>query len=147
MEKTFVMIKPDGVNRGLMGEILSRFEKAGLKIVGLKLMQIQDDLAKKHYGEHIGKPFFLELKEFITSGPVLAMVIQGPRAITICRKLIGATDPGEALSGTIRGDFGLVVGHNLIHGSDGDESAKREIGLFFQEDEILSYSRATDRWL
>lgn len=141
------MVKPDGVHRGLVGKIINRFEETGLKLVALKLIHIDDALAERHYGEHIGKPFFPSLKEFITSGPVVAMVIQGPKAVEICRKIIGSTDPYVSPAGTIRGDYGLLVDHNLIHGSDGLESASREISLFFQEEEILTYTTAADKWL
>lgn len=147
MERTFVMVKPDGVHRGLVGEIISRFERSGLKLVALRLMRIESELADRHYGEHVEKPFFPALKKFITSGPVVAMVIEGPRAVEVCRKLIGSTDPCKAQAGTIRGDYGLLVDHNLIHGSDSLESAKREIGLFFDEDSIHEYTTAADTWL
>ncbi|MDQ0161532.1 nucleoside-diphosphate kinase [Bacillus alveayuensis] len=147
MEKTFLMVKPDGVQRQLIGEIVSRFERKGLQLVGAKLMQISEELAEQHYGEHKGKPFFTELVEFITSGPVFAMVWQGENAIEICRQMMGKTNPKEALPGTIRGDFGMFVGKNVIHGSDSPESAEREIQLFFKEEELLTYDRHINTWI
>ena len=139
IQKSFVMMKPDAVQRRLMGKILSRFEDKGLKIVAVKLIQIDEDLAKTHYGEHAEKPFFPSLVEYITSSPSLAMVIEGEEAITTIRKLVGATNPLEADLGTIRGDFGMDTGRNIIHASDAPESAEREISLFFNEDEICDY--------
>ena len=139
IQKSFVMMKPDAVQRRLMGKILSRFEEKGLQIVAVKLIQIDEDLAKTHYGEHAEKPFFPSLVEYITSSPSLAMVIEGEEAITTIRKLVGATNPLEADLGTIRGDFGMDTGRNIIHASDAPESAEREISLFFNEDEICDY--------
>ena len=139
IQKSFVMMKPDAVQRRLMGKILSRFEDKGLKIVAVKLIQIDEDLAKTHYGEHAEKPFFPSLVEYITSSPSLAMVIEGEEAITTIRKLVGATNPLEADLGTIRGDFGMDTGRNIIHASDAPESAERVIALFFNEDEICDY--------
>ena len=139
IQKSFVMMKPDAVQRRLMGKILSRFEDKGLKIVSVKLIQIDEDLAKTHYGEHAEKPFFPSLVEYITSSPSLAMVIEGEEAITTIRKLVGATNPLEADLGTIRGDFAMDTGRNIIHASDSPASAEREIGLFFNEDEICDY--------
>ena len=139
IQKSFVMMKPDAVQRRLMGKILSRFEDKGLKIVAVKLIQIDEDLAKTHYGEHAEKPFFPSLVEYITSSPSLAMVIEGEEAITTIRKLVGATNPLEADLGTIRGDYGMDTGRNIIHASDSPASAEREIGLFFNEDEICDY--------
>ena len=139
IQKSFVMMKPDAVQRRLMGKILSRFEDKGLQIVACKLIQIDEDLAKTHYGEHAEKPFFPSLVEYITSSPCLAMVIQGEEAITTIRKIVGATNPLEADLGTIRGDFGMDTGRNIIHASDAPEYAEREIGLFFNEDEICDY--------
>ena len=137
MEETFFMIKPDGTRRNLVGEIISRIEKKGLTIKAMKMMQISDELAKKHYAEHVDKPFFSDLKEFITSGPVVAMVVEGPSAIKTVRKMMGETDPAEFAPGTIRGDYALSIDENVVHGSDSPESAEREIGLFFNEDEIM----------
>ena len=137
MEKTLVLVKPDGVRRGLSGEIIARFEKRGLQIVALKLMQISKTMAEKHYAEHVGKPFFDGLVDFITSGPVVAMVVKGDHAIRAVRAMMGATNPLEAVPGTIRGDFALVMSENVIHGSDGAESAAREIDAFFAFTEIF----------
>lgn len=137
MEKTLVLVKPDGVRRGLSGEIIARFEKRGLQIVALKLLQISRTMAEKHYAEHMGKPFFDSLVEFITSGPVVAMVVKGDHAIRAVRAMMGATNPLEAAPGTIRGDFALVMSENVIHGSDGSESAAREIEAFFAAAEIF----------
>ena len=139
IQKSFVMMKPDAVQRRLMGKILSRFEEKGLQIVAVKLMQIDEELAKTHYGEHAEKPFFPGLVEYITSSPALAMVIEGEEAITTIRQLVGATNPLEADLGTIRGDYGMDTGRNIIHASDSPASAEREIGLFFNEDEICDY--------
>jgi nucleoside-diphosphate kinase len=147
MEKTFVMVKPDGVQRGLIGEIINRFEKKGLQLVGLKIMQIPPEMAARHYGEHLGKPFYGELITFITSGPVVAMVWQGLNAVSVIRGMMGKTNPAEAATGTIRGDFALFMGNNVVHGSDSPESAQREIDLFFAPVEILSYKRENDFWL
>jgi len=147
MEKTFLMVKPNGVQRNLIGNIVSRFESKGYKLVGGKLMNISEDLAKEHYGEHKDKPFFGELVDFITSGPVFAMVWEGENVIATARKMMGATNPQEADPGTIRGDFGATVGKNIIHGSDSPESAEREINLFFNEAEILSYDKQDHTWI
>jgi nucleoside-diphosphate kinase len=148
-ERTFVMVKPDGVQRGLTGEIISRFEDRGLKLVGAKFMQIDQDLAEEHYGEHEGKPFFDGLVEFITSGPVMAMVWEGDDAIRQVRHMMGETDPAESAPGTIRGDFGLDLGRNVIHGSDHEDpgSNEREIDLFFDEDELVDYEKVDEGWL
>ena len=147
MEKTFIMVKPDGIQRNLVGEIVSRFEKKGFQLVAAKLMQVSRELAEKHYAEHRDKPFFDELVDFITSGPVFAMVWQGEGVIATARQMMGKTNPGEAAPGTIRGDYGLTVGKNVIHGSDSPESAEREIALFFKEEEILDYKKTVDEWL
>ncbi len=147
MEKTFLMVKPDGVQRGLIGEIVSRFERKGFQLVGAKLMQIPTSVAEQHYGEHKGKPFYDELVSFITSGPVFAMVWQGENVIATARQMMGATNPKDALPGTIRGDYGVTVGKNIIHGSDSLESAKREISLFFKEEELVEYTRTVDGWI
>ena len=147
-ERTFVMVKPDGVQRGLIVEIVSRFEDRGLKLVAGKFMQIDDELAREHYAEHVDKPFFDDLSSFITSGPVFAMVWEGQDAIAQVRTMMGETDPAESAPGTIRGDFGLDLGRNVIHGSDTEEgSAKREIGLFFDDEELHSYDRIDETWL
>jgi nucleoside-diphosphate kinase len=147
LERTYVMVKPDGVQRNLVGEIISRFEKKGLQLVGLKMLQISTELANQHYGEHEGKPFFGELVEFITSGPVVAMVWQGQNAIALARTMMGKTNPAEAAPGTIRGDFAIFMGNNVVHGSDSPASADREINLFFTPDEVIDYNKATDFWL
>ncbi len=131
IENTFIMVKPDGVSRGLVGEIIGRFETKGLQLEKIRRLMIDEELAKRHYAEHVEKPFFPDLLEFITSGPVVAMEWSGEDAISVCRDLMGATDPKKAAPGTIRGDFGLAVTQNLVHGSDGPESAERELGIFF----------------
>mgnify|MGYP002624022395 CR=1 FL=1 len=146
-ERTFVMVKPDGVGRRLISEIAGRFERRGLKLVGLKMQVMTADLAKKHYAEHSEKPFFGELVEFITSGPTVQMVWEGPKAVEIVRAMNGATNSAAAAPGTIRGDFGLSVQNNVVHASDSNETAAREIGLYFDESELLSYSMPDDRWL
>jgi len=147
-ERTFLMVKPDGVQRGIAGDIVSRFEERGLKLVGAKFMQISQDLAEQHYAEHEDKPFFDDLTEFITSGPVLAMVWEGQDAVAQGRRMMGATDPLEAEPGTIRGDYGLDLGRNVIHGSDTEEdSAAREIDLFFDDEELIDYERIDAEWL
>ena len=147
-ERTFVMVKPDGVQRGLIGEIVSRFEHRGLKLVGAKALRLDEELASEHYGEQEGKPFFDGLVEFITSAPVFTMVWEGKDATRQVRRMVGATDPGESAPGTIRGDYGLDLGRNVIHASDhADEGAnEREIDLFFDESELLDYEQATDEW-
>jgi nucleoside-diphosphate kinase len=147
MERTYLMVKPDGVQRGLASEIISRFEKKGFKIIGLKMLQISRETAEKHYGEHVGKPFFAGLVDFITSGPVVAMVLEGSGVISAAREMMGATNPLKAAPGTIRGSYGIDTGRNIIHGSDSPESAAREISLFFREDELISYNRDVDRWI
>ena len=131
MERTFVMVKPDGVARGLIGEVIARFERKGLTLEKIRQLKIDEGLARRHYAEHVDKPFFPELLSFITSGPVVAMEWLGESAIAVSRALMGATDPKEAAPGTIRGDFGLIVTQNIVHGSDSPESASRELGLFF----------------
>jgi nucleoside-diphosphate kinase len=137
MERTYIMVKPDGVRRGLTGEIINRIERKGFKIVAMKKMLIPRATAEIHYGEHQGKPFFEGLVNFITSGPVVAMVVEGPGAIAEMRRLMGATRPWEAAPGTIRADFATTVDENIIHGSDSPESAAREIGIFFKPEEII----------
>lgn len=147
MERTLVIIKPDAVQRGLIGEVLSRFEHRGLKIVGMKLIQIDEALARRHYSIHEGKPFFEGLIRYITSGPVVLMVMEGNRAIEVVRSTMGATNPVEAAPGTIRADYALEIGRNLVHGSDSPETAAREIGLYFDENELVDWKRDTDRWV
>ena len=147
MERTLVLAKPDAMQRGLAGEIVGRLERRGLRIVGLKLMRISRELAEKHYAEHAGKPFFPGLVDYITSGPVVAAVFEGTSAILAVRGLVGATNPAEAAPGSIRADFGLEKGRNLVHASDSPESGIRESELFFSADELLEWSRDTDRWI
>ena len=147
MERTYLMVKPDGVQRGLCGEIVSRFEKKGLKLVAMKLMVIPKETAETHYGEHKGKKFFDSLISYITSGPVLAMVWEGENAVAVCRQMMGKTNPQESAPGTIRGDYGMQVGMNIIHGSDSVESADREISIFFRPEELVSYDRTLDKWV
>ena len=147
MERTLVLMKPDAMQRGLAGEILSRLERRGLRIAALRLFQMDEAMARRHYGEHEGKPFYEGLISYITACPIIAVVLEGSDAVEVGRKTIGATNPGEAAPGTIRGDLALETGRNLIHGSDSLESAKREIALFFREDELHSYARDVDRWL
>ena len=148
-ERTFVMVKPDGVQRGLVGEIIGRLEDRGLKLVGAKFMQIDRELAEDHYGEHEDKPFFDGLVDFITSGPVMTMVWEGQDATRQVRGMMGETDPADSAPGTIRGDFGLDLGRNVIHGSDHEDPGanEREIGLFFDDDELVDWERDIDSWL
>jgi nucleoside-diphosphate kinase len=145
-DRTLVLIKPDGVQRLLAGRIVSRFEERGLKIVGLKLCQVDRGLAERHYAIHRGKPFFGGLVDFITSSPLVAMVLEGPNAIAVVRSMVGATRPHEAAPGTIRGDFALETAQNLVHASDGPDTAVSEIALWFGADELVSYERDIDRW-
>lgn len=147
MERTFVMVKPDGVQRQLVGPVLSRFEQRGFKIIGLKLMLISRELAEKHYGEHKGKAFFTPLVDYIVSGPVVAFVLEGKGAVAAAREMMGATDPLKALPGTIRGSYGIDIGRNVVHGSDSVESAQREIGLFFSPGELVAYTRSIEGWV
>jgi nucleoside-diphosphate kinase len=147
VERTLVIVKPDGVQRGLVGEIVGRLERRGLKIVALGLRTIDRELAERHYAEHEGKPFYAGLVEYIGSGPVVTMVLEGPNAIAVVRSTMGTTNPASAAPGTIRADLALELGRNLIHGSDGPESAQREIALFFGEAGVTSYDRAIDRWI
>ena len=147
MQKTLLLVKPDGVQRGLVGQILSRIEQKGLKLVGLKLMRVSQELANQHYGAHVLKPFFNDLVYFITSSPIVAMAVEGENVVQVMRAIMGTTNPQEASPGTIRGDFGLTIGMNLIHGSDSAESAERELSLFFNSEEILDYQRGVDKWI
>lgn len=146
MKQTFIMLKPDAVQRNLAGVIIARFENRGLKLTAMKMMRVSRELAEKHYAEHREKPFFGELVSFITSGPVIAMVWEGDNAIEVARKMMGSTNPQEADPGTVRGDYALFTGNNIVHGSDSAESAEREIGLFFQEEEIITYRKSMDYW-
>lgn len=147
IEKTFVMFKPDAVQRAVMGEILTRFEKVGLKIVAMKMVWVDQGFSKNHYAEHVGKPFYAELELLITEGPVLAMILEGRNAIAVVRKMVGATKPDDSPPGTIRGDYAHALGdgRNLIHASANDSDAQKEIPLWFQENEVHSYSRADER--
>ena len=145
-ERTLVLVKPDGVQRLLVGRIVGRFEERGLKIVGLKLVRVDRSLAERHYAVHAGKPFFEGLLAFITSGPLVAMVLEGPQAIAVVRSMVGATRPAEAAPGTIRGDLALETAQNLIHASDGPETATAEVAIWFGADELLTYDREIDRW-
>lgn len=147
MERTLVLVKPDAVQRGLAGEIIGRLERRGLKLAGMKLMRVAPELARRHYGAHVGKPFFEGLVEFITSSPLVAIAVEGENAVDVVRTTMGATNPAEATPGTIRGDLGLTIGANLIHGSDSAESAAAELALFFGEGEIVDYERDIDRWV
>jgi len=147
MERSLVLIKPDAIQRGLAGEIISRLEKKGVKIVAMKMVHLDKNLAQRHYAIHKGKAFFDDLVNFITCSPVIAIVCQGKNAIEIIRQMMGETDPAKAYSGTIRGDFGIDIGHNLIHGSDSLENASKEIKLFFSADEIYNYDRDLDTWI
>ena len=147
MERSLVLIKPDAMQRGLAGEIIARLEKKGLKIVAIKMLHIDKSLAQRHYAIHKGKVFFDDLVSFIISSPVIAIVFQGKNAIEIIRQAMGETDPAKACSGTIRGDFGIDIGHNLVHGSDSLENAQKEIDLFFSAEEIFNYNRGLDAWI
>jgi nucleoside-diphosphate kinase len=147
VERTFIMIKPDGVQRGLIGEVIARFERKGFTLVGMKLMAVSRELAEKHYDVHKDKPFFGGLVDFITSSPVVAMVWEGENVVASGRTLIGATNPISSAPGTIRGDFGITIGRNLIHGSDAVETAQREIALWFTEPELASWTSANHGWL
>ena len=147
IEKTFAMVKPDGVQRGLVGKIVQRFEERGLKICGMKFMRIPKELAERHYEEHKGKSFYEPLLSYITSGPVVCMVLEGENAVAALRAMMGKTNPQDALPGTIRADFGQATGRNIVHGSDSSESAKREINLFFNDYEIQKYDKIDESWL
>jgi nucleoside-diphosphate kinase len=147
MERSLVLIKPDALQRGLAGKIISRLEKKGLKIIAMKMLHMDKKLAQRHYAIHKGKVFFDDLVNFITSSPLIAIVFQGKNAVEIIRQMMGETDPAKAQSGTIRGDFGIDIGHNLVHGSDSLENASKEIDLFFSAEEIFNYDRELDTWI
>ncbi len=147
MERTFVAVKPDGIQRGLIGEVISRLERRGLKLVGIRLMVVDEDLARLHYAEHVNRPFFPSLVDFITSGPIVAMIWEADNAVALSRQTIGSTNPAEATPGTIRADLGIDTSRNIVHGSDSPESAEREINLFFDPEHALDYARSTDPWL
>ena len=146
-ERTLVLVKPDGVQRQLAGRILARYEERGLKIVGLKLVQVDPALAERHYAAHREKPFFTGLVDFITSAPLVALALEGPNAIAVVRAMVGVTRPNEAAPGTIRGDLALETAQNLIHASDGPEAATAELALWFDDAELLEYERDVDRWV
>ncbi|MBI2858410.1 MAG: nucleoside-diphosphate kinase [Chloroflexi bacterium] len=147
MEKTLVLVKPDGVQRGLAGEIISRLERRGLRICAMKMLQMSAAMAGKHYGVHREKPFFNDLVNFITSGPIVAAVFEGPNAVQVVRTTMGQTDPVKSPAGSIRGDMAIEMQHNLIHGSDSVENAEKEIALFFSPAEVMSYTRDMDKWI
>ena len=147
MERTLVLLKPDAVQRGLMGEVISRLERRGLRLVGAKFLQVGEDLARRHYAVHQGKPFFDPLIRYITASPVMATVWEGPRAISIVRQTMGATSPSEAAPGSVRHDFGLEIGRNLTHASDSGDTARQEITLWFSPEELIDWTRELDRWI
>lgn len=146
-ERTLILVKPDGVQRGLVGEVIGRFERRGLKLVGLKLIQADAALADRHYAEHVGKPFFEGLKSFITSSPLVAAAFEGPNAVATARATMGATNPTDAAAGTIRGDLAVDIGRNVVHGSDSPESAQRELAIFFTAAELLTWDREVQPWI
>ncbi|MFW6376054.1 MAG: nucleoside-diphosphate kinase [Thermoplasmatota archaeon] len=147
METTFLMVKPDGVQRGLVGDIIKRLEDRGLRITAMKMMTIEQERAEEHYAEHEGKDFYEPLLEYITSGPVVAMAVAGKDAISMVRKMVGATDPHEADPGTIRGDFGIEIGRNIVHAADSPESAERELDIFFDNSEYNNYTKVEESWI
>jgi len=147
LERTLVLVKPDGVQRSLTGEVIGRLERRGLKLIGLKMMHMDDALARRHYEAHVDKPFFDGLKDFMTSGPLVAAAMEGPNAVQATRSAMGATDPIDSAAGTIRGDFGLDIGRNIVHGSDSADAGEREIALFFEPHELFDWSRDVDRWI
>ena len=147
MEKTLVLIKPDGVQRGLIGPIISKFESKGLKLIGMKFIQMSDDLARTHYSIHREKSFFKPLVAYIISAPVVAMVWEGLEAVSVVRTIMGKTNPSLADPGTIRGEFGMEIGRNLVHGSDSPENAQKEVSLFFGQEELLNWQRDSDLWI
>ncbi len=146
-ERTFVAVKPDGVERVLIGEVVGRFEKRGLKIIGMKFMKVTKEMAEKHYGEHKGKPFYEGLVSYITSGPIVAMALEGKNAVALARQTIGATKPQDAAPGTIRGDLAVEIGRNIVHGSDSPENGEREIGIFFKPEELVEWSGSLNKWI
>jgi nucleoside-diphosphate kinase len=146
-ERTFAMVKPDGVQRGLVGEVIARYERRGLKVVGLKLMRVSRQLAEEHYAEHKGKPFYAPLVDYITSGPVVALALEGRNAVQVVRDVNGATDPAKAAPGSIRGDYALDIGRNVVHGSDALATAQRELKLYFHDQDLLAWERTGERWV
>lgn len=147
MQTTFLMVKPDGVQRGLVGEVIKRLEDRGLRLTAMKMMTIEQERAEEHYAEHEGKDFYQPLLEYITSGPVVAMAVEGKDAISMVRKMVGATDPHEANPGTIRGDFGIEIGRNIVHAADSPESAERELDIFFDKSEYNNYTKVEETWI
>ncbi|MHB1127639.1 MAG: nucleoside-diphosphate kinase [Bacillota bacterium] len=147
MERSYVMVKPDGVQRNMVGDIISRFEKKGYRIIAMKMLRITRLMAEQHYAEHVGKPFFNGLVDYITSGPVVAMVLEGKDVVAGVRKMMGSTNPSEAATGTIRGDYALDIGRNVVHGSDSPESAQREMAIYFAPEELQDYQKASENWL
>ena len=147
MEHTLILVKPDGVQRGLIGEIIGRFERRGLKLIGMKFLKMSESLARRHYAVHEGKPFYEDLVQYITSGPVVAMVWEGNNAIEAARNAIGATNPSKAAAGTIRGDLGMEIGRNLVHGSDSPENGQKEKAIFFEDAELVEWDRVTESWI
>ncbi len=147
VERTFVAVKPDGVERILVGEVVGRFEKRGLKLVGMKFMKVTKEMAEQHYGEHKGKPFYEGLVSYITSGPIVAMALEGKSAVALARQVIGATKPLEAAPGTIRGDLAVEIGRNIVHGSDSPENGQREISIFFKPEEIVEWTGSLNKWI
>jgi len=147
MERTLILVKPDGVQRSLIGSIVERFERRGLKLVGMRFLRMTRDLAASHYAVHQGKPFYESLVEYIVSGPIVAMVWEGNNAVAAARMTMGGTNPSEAAPGTIRGDFGMEIGRNLVHGSDSPENAVKEVGLFFGADELIDWQRDSEPWI
>lgn len=146
-ERTFVAVKPDGVERVLIGEVVGRFEKRGLKIIGMKFMKVTKEMAEQHYGEHKGKPFYDGLVSYITSGPIVAMALEGKNAVALARQTIGATKPQDAAPGTIRGDLAVEIGRNIVHGSDSPENGQREIGIFFKPEELVEWTGSLNKWI
>ncbi|MBM3939587.1 MAG: nucleoside-diphosphate kinase [SAR202 cluster bacterium] len=147
MERTLILLKPDALQRGLCGRIIARLEDRGLKLAGMKLMRMDMAVARKHYEAHVNRSFFVGLAEFMTSRPIVAIAVEGKNAVDVVRGTMGATDPQKAAPGTVRGDFGIDIARNLIHGSDSPEAAERELAIFFKPEELLSYERETDRWI
>lgn len=147
IERTFVMIKPDAVQRGLIGTVITRLENKGLKLVAMRFMKVSKELAERHYAEHKGKEFYEELIAFITSCPVVAMVWEGENAVSVVRNMMGATDPQKSPPGSLRGDYGMTLRHNIVHGSDSIASAKREIALWFNSEDIVEWDRDIEKWL
>lgn len=147
MQTTFLMVKPDGVQRGLIGEVVSRLEKRGLRIIAMKMLKLDREKAEEHYAEHEGKDFYEPLMDYITSGPVVAMAVKGDSAISMVRDMVGETDPKEANPGTIRGDYGIEISRNIVHAADSKESAKRELAIFFDESDYQDYRKIDERWI